>query len=56
MIVIIGGAFQGKMDYAKSEFGLQEKEVFHCSGENMVIDFDKKAINNLERFTLAWFR
>lgn len=56
MIVIIGGAFQGKMDYAKNEFDLKERDVFHCSGEDMVIDFDKKVINNLERFTLACVR
>ncbi len=56
MILIIGGAFQGKMDYAKKEFQLKERDIFQCSGEDMVLDFDKKAVNNLERFVLACIR
>lgn len=56
MILIIGGAFQGKLDYAKAEYGLQEKDVYHCDGGSMALDFDKKIINNMQRFVLACVR
>lgn len=56
MILIFGGSFQGKLDYAKKEYGIQEKDVYHCDGESMVLDFDKKIINNMERFILACIR
>ena len=30
MILIFGGAYQGKLDYALKRFDLEEKNVFHC--------------------------
>lgn len=53
MILIFGGAYQGKLDYALKTYGLTEKDVYHCDLETMVINFDKKIITNLERFVLA---
>lgn len=53
MILIIGGAFQGKLDYAKKEFGVAEKDVYHCDGMELSLNFDRKIINNLQRFVLA---
>lgn len=53
MVLIFGGAYQGKLEYALKEYGIQEKEVYHCDMETMVINFDKKVIYNLERFVLA---
>ena len=32
MILIIGGAYQGKLDYARTAFALRENEIFTCSG------------------------
>ena len=32
MVLIIGGAYQGKLDFAKSAFGLSESDVFTCTG------------------------
>lgn len=48
MILIIGGAYQGKLDYARSAFGISE--VFDCIGERE-IDFSKPCINHIEAFT-----
>ena len=53
MILIFGGAYQGKLDYALKTYGLTEKDVFNCTVESMRIDFDKKIINGLEDFVLA---
>ena len=49
MILIIGGAYQGKLDFAKEAFGIPETEVYTCaSGE---IDFSKRCIYKIEDFT-----
>ena len=48
MILIIGGAYQGKLDFAKETFGLTEADMFHCTDGN--IDFSKKCICDLEEF------
>ena len=49
MILIIGGAYQGKLDFAKDAFGVTDSEVYTCdSGE---IDFSKRCIYKIEEFT-----
>lgn len=53
MVLIFGGAYQGKLDYALSTWHLTEKDVYHCDMETMVINFDKKIIADAERFVLA---
>lgn len=53
MKLIFGGAYQGKLDYAKSTYNLTEKDVHHCDMESMVINFDKKIIAGLDKFVLA---
>ena len=51
MILIIGGAYQGKLDFAKETFSVTDGEVYHChSGE---INFSKRCIYKIEEFTLA---
>lgn len=54
MKLIIGGAYQGKLDYAKEYLGVAE--VFTCSKELPELDFSKQAIYGLEDFTLACVR
>lgn len=51
MILIIGGAYQGKLDFAKTAFTLPEDEIFTCG--NAEIDFSKRCINSIEEFSLA---
>ena len=49
MILIIGGAYQGKLDFAKESFGITEGDVHICdAGE---IDFSKRCIYKIEEFT-----
>ena len=54
MILIIGGAYQGKLDFAKEAFGITEEDVFVCKDSE--IDFSKRCVYALEKFTLACVR
>lgn len=49
MIMIIGGEFQGKTDYAKSVFGFRDEEIL--DGEKCDIDavFSAKCINKFHK-------
>ena len=49
MILIIGGAYQGKLDYAKSAFAIYDEDVCTCTGGE--IDFSKRCIYKIEEFT-----
>lgn len=50
MILIIGGAFQGKKEYAKKTFGLKEEEFADgaCCGEEEL--YQAKAVLHLHEF------
>lgn len=54
MILIVGGAYQGKLEYAEKTFGLTQEDIFTCSGRE--IDFSAKCIYGLENFVLACVR
>ena len=51
MILIIGGAYQGKLDYAKAAFSLAPEDILTCTGTE--IDFSKSCVNALEEFCYA---
>lgn len=51
MVLIIGGAYQGKLDFAMAEFGVTAAEVFTC--KDTQIDFSKRCVRNLEVFSRA---
>lgn len=48
MVLIIGGAYQGKLEFAKEHFGLKQEDVFTCTADQ--IDFSKKCIDKIEVF------
>ena len=48
MILIIGGAYQGKLDFAKETFGITDADVHTCTAGN--IDFSKRCIYKIEEF------
>ena len=50
MILIYGGAFQGKTQYAMRNYLLENQDIYFC--EDNTIDFSKKAINGLHIFIL----
>ena len=49
MDFIIGGAYQGKLSFAKESFGITEEEIHTCSAGE--IDFSKRCIYAVEEFT-----
>ena len=51
MILIIGGAYQGKTAYAKQTYGLQDADIFTCEG--LALDPTARCVRHLERFALA---
>ena len=51
MILLIGGAYQGKLDFAKDSLGITDGDVYTCSSDR--IDFSKGCIYKIEEFTFA---
>ena len=51
MDFIIGGAYQGKLTFAKNKFGLTDGDVFTCT-EDGRIDFTARCVRHIEDFTL----
>ncbi len=56
MQLIFGGAYQGKLDYAKERYQLKEQDIFCCGAGEACIDFTKKAVYRLEEFVLCCVR
>ena len=52
MILIFGGAFQGKLDYARKHWNFNEDDIFYCDN-SLTIDLSKKVIYGLEKFCFA---
>lgn len=50
MVLIIGGAYQGKRAYAMEAYGLAQEQVFSCT-QGPEIDFSKACVDNLAEFT-----
>ena len=51
MHLIIGGAYQGKLDYAQKRFGLSDNDIFRCRDDG-AIDFSARCISSLEEYAL----
>ena len=51
MDLIIGGAYQGKTEYAKRKYCIDSSRIYSCS-ETAGIEFGANCINKIEEFTL----
>ena len=51
MDFIIGGAYQGKLTFAKNRYGLKDEDIFTCV-EDGHIDFSARCVRHIEEFTL----
>ena len=51
MILILGGAYQGKRRFAERKFTLKEADIFTCCDESL--DLSKSCIDHLEEYTYA---
>ena len=49
MVLVFGGAYNGKLDFVKEKFNVNEDDIFYC-GVNE-IDFSKKVFCGLHKFT-----
>ncbi len=56
MILIIGGRYQGKLDYARARFGLMESDIFLCSAESDAIDLERRCVAYIDRWALGCVR
>ena len=52
MILIIGGSYQGKLDFARSAWGLSEGDIFACTLDTDVPDLTRRCIAYVDRFAL----
>lgn len=51
MILIFGGAYNGKLEFVKEKFQVDNEEIFFCNNENL--NYNKKVICGLHVFTRA---
>jgi len=51
MILVFGGAYQGKLEYAIQNYKIQENEIFCCDNSNE-IDFSRKVVYGLDKLVL----
>ena len=50
MILVFGGAYNGKLDFVKDKFKIEDEDIFDINNE-LKIDFNKKVIRNFQKFT-----
>jgi adenosyl cobinamide kinase/adenosyl cobinamide phosphate guanylyltransferase len=55
MKLIIGSAYQGKLDYALEHY-VPNASVHHCADTEPAIDFSKDIINSLQQMVLSQLR
>ncbi|MBE6054817.1 MAG: cobalamin biosynthesis protein CobU [Clostridium sartagoforme] len=53
MILVFGGAYNGKLDFVKDKFNVKEDEIFTVNDDlnSVDIDYSKKVINEFHKFT-----
>lgn len=51
MVLVIGGAYQGKLAFAKQNYLLSDADVFSCTEESGIV-FGARCIDRIEAFTL----
>lgn len=52
MDLIIGGAHQGKLDYARAKYNLTCRDIFTCNLDG-TIDFTRRCIYRIEEYALC---
>ncbi len=51
MILVFGGAYNGKLEFVKEKYDISNEEIFFCEDENL--EFEKKVICGLHMLTRA---
>ncbi len=52
MILIIGGSYQGKLDFAQQRFGLSDDEIQVCDENTDALDLSRRCVAGIDRFAL----
>ncbi len=52
MILITGGCYQGKLDFAKTRFHLSDADIQFCNEDTEAIDFSRRCSAYIDRFAL----
>jgi len=55
MDLIIGGAYQGKLDHAKEKYDLKDSDIFTCTADSD-IDTSKRCIYAYQEYLLYCYR
>jgi len=56
MILIFGGAYQGKLEYAKKRLNAQDLDVFSCKDDDVSLPEGKAIIDEIDKWILALLR
>lgn len=53
LILVFGGAYNGKLGFVKDKFNIKEENIFTVNDElnDIYIDYSKKVINDFHKFT-----
>lgn len=52
MILIIGGVYQGRLDFARQRFGLTDADLYLCTVATDAPDVSRRCLAYLDRFAL----
>jgi adenosyl cobinamide kinase/adenosyl cobinamide phosphate guanylyltransferase len=52
MILIIGGSYQGKLDFARERFGLVASDIQICDENTDALNFSRRCVAYIDRFAL----
>ena len=55
MVLIFGGSYQGKLEFAKEKFSVTDEDIFVCTQENQ-IDWTKKVLCDMDQAFLRHVR
>ena len=53
MVLIVGGVYQGKLDYALNRFGFTKEQVYFCDDKSINTPANKKIVNHFDKWILA---
>lgn len=53
MILVFGGAYQGKLAYVMERFGFEEDDVYRCRDDDAAVPEGRRVIYELDKWILA---
>ena len=53
MVLIFGGVYQGKLDYALNRFMADENDIYRCCAADTAMPANKKIIYEIDKWILA---